>query len=479
MISLEKRYKISCLNCKGHPFYKNFYFWSSLILYSYVLWPIFDAELPALVKKLTDRSIIQPHNYIRLRLISIGEEVETEMEIKATKAVLFSILITLLHSYPTQSLELSDYQTLSFSNPNQNRKFTKLAIHNETGQVYIGGADSLYRLDADFTKQETVNTSVSCEEEICPYNYNKILLIDYNGNMLVTCGSASYSSSDVNKRPGTCQTRALDSIAEPVRDDDTPVVPSEMLTTEAILAPGPSNGGTKTLYVAATYDRDRYVEQQVYPITRRVYEASTESAIIFNTERDAFVLLNTAYFPDVPFIIDYVYSFVKKHTESDTDYTYFVAKQRQDFISRDDRKYVSKISRVCQTIDNEFRSYTEITLDCQGVNPVDKYNLIQAAYVGPAGADLASSMGISSGDKVFYGVFAKSQGVDGNVPSSQSALCIYKLEDIEEKFIDGIYGCLNDGGDFRLDYASGTSCPALGVSVLRSYLIEKKNFVIN
>ena len=383
------------------------------------------------------------------------------MEIKASSAVLLSILVTLLHLYPTKTLDLSDYQTLSFSNPSRNLQFTRLAIHNETGQVYIGGADRLYRLDADFTKQETVNTFVLCEEEICPYNYNKILLIDYNGNMLVTCGSESFSAGDAIKNPGTCQTRALDSIAEPLRDDDTPVVPSNKLTTEAIIAP------VNTLYVAATYDEDRYRNKQIYPITRRIYVASTDSDLIFNTESQ--LLLNLAYYPDVPFIIDYVYSFVKKHTESDTDYTYFVARQRQDFISRLDRNYVSKIGRVCQTIDSRdyhLRSFAEITLDCQGASPtVDKYNLIQAAHVGPAGNNLASSMGIRSEDSVFYGVFAKNQGVDGDVPSNQSALCVYKLEDIEEKFIDGILGCLNKGGDYKLKYAAGTNCPSIDVSI--------------
>ena len=120
---------------------------------------------------------------------------------------------------------------------------------------------------------------------------------------------------------------------------------------------------------------------------------------------------------------------------------------------------------MCQTIDNEFKSYSEITLECQGASSSSKYNLIQAAYVGPAGADLASSLGLSAGDDVFYGVFAKNQGVDGNVPSSQSALCIYRLEDIEERFIDGIFGCLHDGGgDFVLRYLSGTYCPAIEVS---------------
>ena len=282
------------------------------------------------------------------------------MEIKASRVVFLSILVTLLHSYQTQTLELSDYQTLSFSNPSKNLDFTRLAIHNETGQVYIGGADRLYTLDADFTRRETVNTFVSCEEEICPFNYNKILLIDYIGNMLVTCGSESFSASDAFMR--------LDSIAEPLRDDDTPVVPSDKLTSEAIIAPGPRNGGVNTLYVAATYDEDRYRDEQLYPVTRRVYGASTESDVIFNTEGDAYVIFNLALYPDVPFIIDYVYSFVKKHIESDTDYTYFVAKQRQDFISRLDMNYVSKISRVCQTTDNEFRSYAEITLDCQGAN---------------------------------------------------------------------------------------------------------------
>ena len=328
---------------------------------------------------------------------------------RTNTVLLLPILATLLHSYLTHGLELSDYQTLLFSNPSQKLEFTRLAIHNETGSVYIGGADRLYRLEADFTKRETVNTFVPCEEEICPYNYNKILLVDYGGNMLVTCGSESFGADDALKRPGTCQTRALGSIAEPMRDDDTPVVSPGKLTTEAIIAPGPKNEGVNALYVAATYDDGRYDDYQIYPVTRRVLSASTDTDIIFNTEPGSFLSLNRINYPSVPFIINYVYVFVKERNQEDvpTDYTYFVTTQRQDFIGLDDKNYVSKINRVCQTVDNDFNSYAEITLDCHGANPADKYNLIQAAYVGPAGADLAATMGLSTGDDVFYGVFAK------------------------------------------------------------------------
>ncbi|XP_072046524.1 plexin-A4-like [Amphiura filiformis] len=374
----------------------------------------------------------------------------------ASSGVLVSILVILLHSYLSHGLALPYYQTLSFSNPNLNLEFTRLAVHNETGSIYIGGGDRLYRLSADFERQETVDTAVSCGDDSCPLNYNKILLVDNRGSMLVTCGSESIGANSGADIKGTCQIRSLNSIATPVRGDDSVVVASGKLSTEAVIAPGPVNGGVDTLYVAATYDENRYQAGDVTPLSRRTYRASLTSDLIFNTERDATILLYIAKYPNTPFLINYVYGFVNEHKASSTHYTYFVTSQRPDFTTREDKIYVSKINRVCQNFD--FGSYAEITLECQGASPTNKYNLVQAAYVGPAGADLAASLGLNTGDDVFYGVFAKNQGEDGNIPSSQSALCIFKLEDIEEKFIDGIHGCLREAADYRLEYLEGTQC---------------------
>ncbi|XP_072025086.1 plexin-A2-like [Amphiura filiformis] len=369
--------------------------------------------------------------------------------------LLLSILITLLHSYLPHGLELPDYQTLLFSNPSRNLEFTRLAIHNETGNVYIGGADRLYRLSADFMRLETVEPSaVECDEDECPLNYNKVLLVDYSLNMLVTCGSESIQKDSEASTGGACQTRALDNIAIPLRDDDSVVVVPGKLSTEAVIAPGPDNGGVNTLYVAATYDEGRYTD--VKPVSRRTYAASETTDIIFNVERDATLLLDTAKFPSAPFLIDYVYGFVNEHKPTSTHYTHFVTSQLQDFTSLEDKVYVSKINRVCHGFD--FQAYAEITLECQGATPTNKYNLVQAAYVGPAGADLAASLNLNAGDNVLYGVFAKNTGVDGNIPSNQSALCIFKLDVIEDTFINGILGCLQEAGDYGLNYLRQTSC---------------------
>ncbi|XP_072019821.1 LOW QUALITY PROTEIN: plexin-A4-like [Amphiura filiformis] len=369
----------------------------------------------------------------------------------ASSGVLVSILVILLHSYLSHGLELPDYQTLSFSNPNQNLEFTRLAVHNQTGSIYIGGGDRLYRLSADFERQETVDTAVSCGEDSCPLNYNKILLVDNRCSMLVTCGSESIGANSGAK--GTCQIRSLNSIATPLRDDhdDDSAVVASGKQSRGCYCPGPENGGVDTLYVAAN-DRIRYVT----PLSRRSYAASLTSDTIFNTERDAEILVDIWRYSVTP-LINYVYGFVNEHKASATNYTYFVTTQEPDYTTtREDNIFVSRINRVCQNSD--FRSYAEITLECQGASPTNKYNLVQAAYVGPAGSDLAASLGLNAGDDVMYGVFAKNEGEDGNIPSNQSALCVFKLEDIEKKFIDGIHKCLRKGGDYGLDYLLGTTC---------------------
>ena len=345
--------------------------------------------------------------------------------------------ILVLCKHVVTGLELSAYETASFS-INPPLEFTHFTSDNETGTVYVGASDALYQLRENFVRQKSVSTALEqCDEnEVdCP-NYNKILLIDYAHNRLITCGS---------ENQGTCQTRNLTNIVTVLEESNIAVVPPGKLTTEAIIGPGPEN--KNVLYVSATYDEDRY-NDGVTPLQRR----SLDSSIIFSSE--ASILLNRQAFGNLEFIINYAEVF---HLN---DYTYFLTSQILDSNTEERTTYVTKLNRICQQAGELSDSYAEIVLSCGTGN---QYNLIQAAYVGPAGLSLAESSGLSDGDDILYGVFAESEGelTSPDVPSSQSALCVFKLQDIEEAFIDVIHGCLSQGGDYQVDYIPGSRCKQL------------------
>ena len=357
-------------------------------------------------------------------------------------------VLMLMGLYLICALDLSDYQTASFRNTRASSAFNHFVSYKQS--VYVGAIDALYQLEEDFTWKQTVSTALECEEELaeCP-NHNKILLIDKKNDRLITCGS----------KDGLCETRNLADISNDVDKGNDLVVPSGTLTTEAIVAPGPLNDKADVLYVAATCDvvRDD-VSIGVFPLTRRALITS-----IFTTEEFIRIIPQiSAFFP----IINYVSSFTLD------EFSYFVQSQVQDYEGlrgSDTRNiYVSKISHVCHNDGNSYLdSYAEILLKCQGQGSSDDYNLVQAAYVGQTGRDLATSLGLNETVDVLYGVFAKSQTQEGDVPSNQSALCIFKISDIEDAFVNAITGCLRNGNNYGLDYLEGSDCPglrSLGVS---------------
>ena len=61
------------------------------------------------------------------------------------------------------------------------------------------------------------------------------------------------------------------------------------------------------------------------------------------------------------------------------------------------------------------------------------YNLVQAAFVGKPGSDLAADLGVTAQDDVLFAVFSESDSSEGDItskPSKNSALCVYSLKSI-------------------------------------------------
>ena len=162
-----------------------------------------------------------------------------------------------------------------------------------------------------------------------------------------------------------------------------------------------------------------------------------------------------------PFLINYVGEFILNDS-----FTYFVTSQRHDLdINKPaDNRYHSKLNRVCHDADN-FDAFTEITIECQG-NDGDSYNLVQAAYLGEAGSALAESVGVDPGEDVLYAVFARSINEEGDEPSNRSALCVFKLDAIEQAFIDAIVECfmVRDSKN-EIMYLQDGDCTGTNVSV--------------
>ncbi|XP_071784060.1 plexin-B-like isoform X1 [Asterias amurensis] len=369
------------------------------------------------------------------------------------------ILLGLLSSVVSAEWQgdLSSYHIASFSNPhpprplndpsgNNNAKFNHFTLSGPDGAVYVGAVNYLYRLDSSLNLLQNVSTCQELGEDRCDIftNYNKILILD-NQTRLITCGS---------ENGGKCQFRNPDDLTGVLFRPGPNVAGFEELSTVSLIAPGPDGpmgpgpDGGDWLYVAVNYTAATgYIS--IPPVSRRIL---ADGSLISPSPQGDKSSFTQFHYTQNPFYIAYIAGF------SYDGFTYFITSQKEDFGSSVN---VSKINRVCQT-STTFDSYTEITLQCQGSDG-SVYSLVQAAHIGPAGQDLAVSLGLNAEDMVLYAAFAKNEGADGtsDVPIDQSALCVYKMSDILDAFKEAVRGCIQDGDDYSVQYLQGSLCPSL------------------
>ncbi|XP_038067382.1 plexin-B-like [Patiria miniata] len=316
--------------------------------------------------------------------------------------------------------DLSDYELASLDNPDildepQRRasKFNHFTM-SDHGDVYVGAVNWLYRLNSSLKMIQNVSTcNDSRPDSAIPChltnNYNKILVVDSTRpNSLITCGGVY---------DGICQLRQLQDIRNVMMESYPYVGGFEDASTVSLIAPG--RGGNQMMYVAVTY-----TGKNVEPGGRfqAISRKSIQNYPFLSAPEIDTILFRVA---TEVFVINYVAAFDFK------GFTYFVALQKEDLNSA---QFVSKINRVCQDGPN-LDAYTEITLQCSGSDG-SVYSLVQAAHFGPAGPDLAASLGLHADEQVLYAVFTRNQGAPGtsDVPIDHSALCVYRMTDILAAF---------------------------------------------
>ncbi|KAJ8969990.1 hypothetical protein NQ314_001418 [Rhamnusium bicolor] len=328
--------------------------------------------------------------------------------------------------------------------------FNHLVVDKNTGRVYIGAVNRLYQLSPDLDLVISEVTGPKMDSDDCSVlecntainkkltdNVNKALVIDYTTTRLISCGSLSQ---------GICSVRNLHNISDGTLEVREAVVANNATaSTVAFIAPGPPNPPvSQVMYVGVTFTLGSPYRSEVPAVSSRSLDkdkmfAIAQTAVTTGTRMFVNSLARERY------PITYVYGFASE------GFSYFLTTQMKHTTSS---QYISKLVRVCHD-DENYYSYTEIPMDCiseaQGGR---KYNLVQAAYVGKAGSDLASDLGITAQDDVLFAVFSESDPVIVNKPSDLSALCVYSLKAIRRKFMQNIRHCFNGKGQRGLDFIS-------------------------
>ncbi|XP_072025124.1 hepatocyte growth factor receptor-like [Amphiura filiformis] len=338
---------------------------------------------------------------------------------------------------------LSAYELASYSVPTDceylcDPIFNHFVIHKTTGDVYLGASNNVVHLNPSYQEIKRVPTFIECTNDIdredC-INHNKVLIIHYDTDdeKLITCGN--YDS-------GKCQIRDPNDIEVSMLADQQVAAPGNLSTVYTI-APAPdstSNGVGEMLYVGAT---DPVVQDITFFSRRRLSDES-----ILSIPRD-----NGLAFAVTNFQVDF------KDVFDFNGFTYFVTTQYFDRVRSSGMQYtnvLSKINRVCHD-STDLDSRTEVVIEC--TNNGENYNLIQAVHLTTVGLDLADSLGVPTNEQVLIGLFAKSVDPTDFTADNRSALCIFRLNDIESMFLRAIAACLEstDRGDGTL-YINGQNC---------------------
>lgn len=371
-----------------------------------------------------------------------------------------SIIVVLLSLVSSLAFAASTTDIVRKFGDSDVERFNHLVVDKNTGRVYIGAVNHLYQLSPDLDLVIRVVTGPKQDSDLCSVlectssvatrqtdNVNKALVIDYTTTRLIVCGSLFQ---------GICTVRNLHNISDVQQEVREAVVANNATaSTVAFIAPGPPNPPvSQVMYVGVTFTLGSPYRSEVPAISSR----SLDKERMFTIAHTA-VTTGTRMFVNSlareRYPINYVYGF------SSEGFSYFLTTQMNSTSSQ----YMSKMVRVCHD-DEHYYSYTEIPMECVGEPQTGRrYNLVQAAYVGKAGSDLAGDLGITAQDDVLFAVFSESDSPYSNRPSSNmSALVVYSLKAIRRKFMQNIKTCFSGVGSRGLDFISPSHSCIMTVS---------------
>uniref|UniRef100_A0A7N5KF55 Plexin-A1 n=1 Tax=Ailuropoda melanoleuca TaxID=9646 RepID=A0A7N5KF55_AILME len=336
---------------------------------------------------------------------------------------------------------------------------THLVVHEQTGDVYVGAVNRIYKLSGNLTLLRAhvtgpVEDNEKCypppSVQSCPHglgstdNVNKLLLLDYAANRLLACGSASQ---------GICQFLRLDDLfklGEPHhRKEHYLSSVREAGSMAGVLIAGPPGQGRAKLFVGTPIDG----KSEYFPtLSSRRLMANEEDADMFGfVYQDEFVSSQLKIPSDTlskfpAFDIYYVYSFRSEQ------FVYYLTLQLDTQLTSPDAAgehfFTSKIVRLCVD-DPKFYSYVEFPIGCEQAGV--EYRLVQDAYLSRPGRALARQLGLAKDEDVLFTVFA--QGQKNRVkPPKESVLCLFTLRAIKEKIKERIQSCYRGEGKLSLPW---------------------------
>lgn len=216
-----------------------------------------------------------------------------------------------------------------------------------------------------------------------------------------------------------------------------------------------TNRITPVLYVAVTNSRLGPYRDMVPAIASRSLESGQRYLSLIEKSFTDSAKIDIEFHMKDYFLVNYVYGFASQ------DFVYFATVQKRSHLrALEEWGYITRLARVCQS-DAGYNTYTEVTLDCTDHQDGRRYPLLQDATLIEAGDELARTHRVPARSKLLVGVFAAALEHTSN-PDRRSAICVYTLQEIEQKFAQNIHLCYNGSvGTRNMDYIAGNlpECP--------------------
>ncbi|XP_063952485.1 plexin-B1-like [Lytechinus pictus] len=342
---------------------------------------------------------------------------------------LATLVFCLLHfTPPIYSATLSSYLVSSFTPPDADSDlpFNHITINNYiTGDVYIGARERLYQLNTALTLKHTVDTGSCRSPNEDNTNNNRLLAVAPSPeDKLITCGGCD----------GFCETRSLTNISHDVVRHDSSGTQYVVTTSDTPIVGAVLLGADYQEDGVGTADERLYLFTGISDASLTFRSISKHNLFDLKNEQHVTQPLSSA-----PQII----------------FKYLIAYRENlfYFMFRGNIQNNAHLGRLCRnSLDEQLASYTEIQLQC------GSHNEIQSGHIGAAGSQLADSFSMESTDDLLYAVFGS---------ESSSALCIYKMSDVEQSIDDAAKGC-SRSGDTRgteSNYLQDSTCNSVSVNI--------------
>uniref|UniRef100_A0A669D9R3 Plexin b2b n=1 Tax=Oreochromis niloticus TaxID=8128 RepID=A0A669D9R3_ORENI len=343
----------------------------------------------------------------------------------------------------------------------------------QTGRIYLGAINNIFQLSPSLQKEARTETgpkkdaktctppASGCQDTVLMPNSNKLLLVHPTNGSLIVCGS---------RYRGICSLLNLSNVEQELYYNDNKGERTYVASIEdnvnvvSVMSNYTKNGRTfKVFLVGKGYGS----LDSTKLISTRILEDYQDWVVFEN-------IIEASAVQTAPFVLKYLHDF--RHAFKEDGFVYFLFSRTLDGT---DNKNLTFVSRLCEN-DQHYYSYTELQLTC-GTN--NRYNKVQAAYVAFPGKELARVMSqsgnygtVTSFTKVLFMV------AHPDDDESDSALCMYPLNSINQQLMDIISACYSDSGEISgipaVDVPYSSQTYTCGAEHLLSPLASKPAFAL-